>query len=269
MKKIALIGGGLVVVVVVAVVLLVSNLDSLIRTAVEEVGSRATQAKVTLNEVEISTEGKGALRGFTVGNPGGFETPSAFKLGEVAVSLDVGSVTSDTVHIREVVVVGPEVTYEFKPGGSNLEVLQRNVTQFAGGGGSKPADKAESSGEGGKKLIIDRILVRDGKVTVSANAAFLKGKSLASPLPTIELKDVGKAKGGASAAEVVQQVMSRVTAAAGQAVASLNISELAGSVQGLTSGAGATVQKAVGGAQESVTKGAEDAAGSLKKLFGK
>lgn len=71
-------------------VVLVSNLDSIIKTAVEEVGSEATQAKVTLSEVEISAdEGKAALRGFSVSNPAGFETPSAFKLGEVAVTLDM------------------------------------------------------------------------------------------------------------------------------------------------------------------------------------
>lgn len=83
MKKVAIIGAGIVVVIVIGAVFLLSNLDSIIKAAVEEVGSEATQAKVSLNEVEISTEGKGALRGFSVGNPAGFETDSAFKLGEV------------------------------------------------------------------------------------------------------------------------------------------------------------------------------------------
>ena len=132
MKKIALIGGGLVVVVVVAVVFLISNLDSLIRTAVEEVGSEATQAKVTLSEVEISTEGKGALRGFIVGNPSGFETPSAFKLGEVSVSLDIASVTGDTIRIHEVLINGPEVTFELKAGGSNLRCCSGTSSNLPG-----------------------------------------------------------------------------------------------------------------------------------------
>jgi len=128
MKKIAIIGGVLVVVIVIGVVVLLSNLDSIIKTAVEEVGSDATQAKVTLSEVEISAdEGKAALRGFSVSNPARFETPSAFKLGEVAVTLDIGSVTEETVHIKEILNSGPEVTYEWKSDGSNLEVLQRNV----------------------------------------------------------------------------------------------------------------------------------------------
>jgi len=284
MKKIAIVAGGLIVIIVVGLIVLWSNLGSIIKAAVEEVGSEATQAKVTLNEVDISSDGKGALRGFSLGNPAGFETPTAFKLGEVSVSLDVASVTSgDTVHIREIVVAGPEVTFEWKSDGSNLEVLKRNVEKFAGlGGDSKSgsgASESAKSDDGGTKLIIDRIVLRDGKVSVSANAAFLKGKTLDADLPNIELKDIGKDKGGASAGEVISQIMDEVTGAAGKAVASLNIGELTKSLGGLTSGAmemmkggtsGATdaVQKGVSGAQDSIKKGAEEATGTLKKLFG-
>ena len=271
----------MIVIIVVGLIVLWSNLGSIIKAAVEEVGSEATQAKVTLNEVDISSDGKGALRGFSLGNPSGFETPTAFKLGEVLVSLDVASVTSgDTVHIREIVVAGPEVTFEWKSDGSNLEVLKRNVEKFAGiGGDSKGGSEAAKSDDGGTKLIIDRIVLRDGRVSVSANAAFLKGKTLEADLPNIELKDIGKDDGGASAGEVISQIMDEVTGAAGKAVASLNIGELTKSLGGLTSGAmemmkggtsGASdaVQKGVSGAQDSIKKGAEEATGTLKKLFG-
>ena len=272
MKKVAIIGAGLVVVIVIGAVFLLSNLDSIIKAAVEEVGSEATQAKVSLNEVEISTEGKGALRGFSIGNPAGFETESAFKLGEVSVSLDVGSVTEDTVHIKEVLIVGPEVTYEWKSGGSNLEVLKRNVEKFAGIGGgqsgSASGGSAESSSDGGKKLIIDRVVLRDGKVSVSANAAFLKGKKLDASLPNIELKDIGKDKGGASAGDVIAQIMDAVTGAAGKAVSSLGIGELTKSLGSLGTGAMDAIKGGTSGATDAVKKGAEEATGTLKKLFG-
>ena len=74
MKRWLIIGGSLVaavvVVIVVVVVFVLSNIDTLVQEAVEEIGSEATQAKVTLDEVDISiTSGTGALRGLTVGNP--------------------------------------------------------------------------------------------------------------------------------------------------------------------------------------------------------
>tara|TARA_E500000331_G_scaffold10286_1_gene9501 strand:- start:864 stop:1052 length:189 start_codon:yes stop_codon:yes gene_type:complete len=62
------------------VVVLLSNVDSIIKTAVEDVASEATQANVTLSEVDISAnEGKAALQEFSASNSFGFETPSAFK----------------------------------------------------------------------------------------------------------------------------------------------------------------------------------------------
>ena len=86
--------------IIFGVVVLWSNIGLINKTAVEEASSEATKAKVTLNEIHILADGKGAIRGFLVGNPAGFETPSAFKLGEVSVSLDIGPVSSDTVRIH-------------------------------------------------------------------------------------------------------------------------------------------------------------------------
>ena len=62
MKKI-LIGAGVVIAVLAIVVyVVVSQSGSIIKAAVEKYGSEITQAKVTLNEVDLSlTSGKGTL----------------------------------------------------------------------------------------------------------------------------------------------------------------------------------------------------------------
>jgi hypothetical protein len=87
MKRWLLIGGGLVIVVIAGLFYLYSSLGSLIKAAVEKYGSEITQAKVRLNAAEVSaTSGTGALRGLYVGNPQGFKTPSAFKLGEISLT---------------------------------------------------------------------------------------------------------------------------------------------------------------------------------------
>ena len=77
----------------------------------------------------------------------------------------------DAVHIKETLISVPEVTYEWKSDGSDREVLQQNVEKFAGiGGGDSKSSGGESSlsgsDEGGKKLLIDRIILRDGKVSL-------------------------------------------------------------------------------------------------------
>jgi hypothetical protein len=44
--------------------------------------------EVRLNEAEVSaTSGQGALLGLTIGNPKGFKTDSAFRLGEISLTL--------------------------------------------------------------------------------------------------------------------------------------------------------------------------------------
>ncbi len=272
MKKGLLIGGGVVVIAIVAVVIfLISSIDSLVKTAVEEFGSKATKTQVTLNEVEISTSGKGTLRGFTMGNPAGFKTPSAAKLGEISVDLDVNSITSDTVMIREIVIAGPEITYELASGGSNIDAIQKNVQEFTGGGkgdaGAAKKDDAAAKEEGGTKLIIENLYIRDGKVNVSAS--FLQGKTMTAPLPAIHLKDIGKDKGGASPGEVVEKIMEQVSKSAGSAVSSLNLGKAMDAAKKGAEGAKKMLESGAGGATETLEKSGEGIGGAIKGIFGK
>ncbi len=298
MKRGLLVGGALVVVLVVAAIAyVVLNINPIVKDSVQTFGSEITKVAVDLNEVDISPwSGKGKLAGLTIGNPKGYKTDSAFKLGVVSIDLDVGSVTDDTVIIHEIVIVAPEVTYELGPGGSNIDVIRKNVASFLGGGkksdgggGGQPSGEA-GSGDGGKKIIIENLIIRDGKVSISA--ALLKGKKLSVPLPSIHLKDIGKDKGGASPGEVVEQIMAAVSDGATKAVGSLNISGLvkgaAGMVNDVTKGAtdvikglgkglgenlptdaiGKAVGDGAGAATKAAEEGAEKAGKALKKLFG-
>ena len=250
MKKLLYIGGALLVVIAIGLYFLFSSLNSIVKAAVEKVGSDATQAQVRLNNVDIQlTSGKGAMRGLTVGNPSGFKTERAFSLGEISLQVDVGSVTKDTIVIKEIVIAAPEVTYELATGGSNIDALQRNVNAYTGGGSAK-AEKSQGGGEGGKKLVIENLYVRNGKVNVSATA--LGGKTLTTPLPDIHLTNIGKQSGGATGGQVTQQVLSAIGQSATKAATSLpDVSKLTGSAK-----------EAAAGATKSAGEG-------LKKLFGK
>ena len=105
----------LIVVIAGASIFLLSNLDGLIKEAVERVGSEATQAKVSLNEVSISIKsGSGSLRGLKVANPKGFKTPSAFELGGISITLDIASIGQDPIVIKEITITKPQVTYELE-----------------------------------------------------------------------------------------------------------------------------------------------------------
>ena len=74
MKKIAL-GALLVLLLIIggSVYFLLSNLDGLVKTAIETYGSEATKTAVSVSSVKIVLQdGSGSIQGLTVGNPKGF-----------------------------------------------------------------------------------------------------------------------------------------------------------------------------------------------------
>lgn len=251
MKRWLYIGGVLLVLIAIGMYLLFSSLNSIVKAAVEKIGSDVTQVQVQLKEVNIElSSGKGALRGLTVGNPPGFKTERALSLGEISLQIDPGSVIQETVVIKEIVIGAPEITYELGDQGSNFDALKRNIDAYTGKGkdkGKVPKSADDGSG-GGKKLVVEHLYVRNGKVNI--NATVLQGKSLSAALPDIHLTNIGKQKGGATAGELAQQVLAAIGQGATKVVTSPDISKLVGSTR-----AGAADVKGIGE--------------GLKKLFGK
>jgi hypothetical protein len=257
-----------IVLVVAAVFLLLGNLNDIIEAAVEESGTTVTQAQVSLGEADVSIQnGSGALRNLVVGNPAGFDTDQAGSIGEISVKIDTGSLGQDPIVINEVLVLAPEVTYELGENGSNIDTIQRNVESYMSQFGGSESGGSSSEGP---KIVIDRILVEDGKVNVSA--AGLAGQSLSAPLPRVELTDVGRDSGGTTPEAVVAQITEALTSGIGSAVGTLNLDEVLsgagtlveGAAEGVTEGAGGAVE----GIGEAVGEGAEGVGEAVKGLLG-
>ena len=193
------------------------------------------------------------------------------------------------VVIKEIVIGAPHVTYEVGgDAGSNIDALKENANAFMAkhGGGAKGAagstDSSDSTGSetaGGdkraakdeKKLIIENLYIRGGEVSVSAT--MLEGITLTAPLPDIHLKDIGKQAGGASPAEVANEILTAITDASTAAVASLGVEGLIGctgkAVEGAVEEATEAIEKAVGsGAGEAVEEGLGEAKKALEGLLG-
>lgn len=251
MKKILIGVVVLVVIIAAGAYFLLGNLDAIVKAAVEKIGSDLTQTRVTLDDVDIEeTSGRGVFRGFRVTNPDGFSDDDAFKFEEVSVTIDATSILSDPVIIKEIVIVGPEVFYEFGDDGTNLDRLSKNVQSKAGSGGG-----GES---GGPKFVIENLYLRDGKVTVRAP---LLNEKISLPLPTIHLTDIGKEGRGATPGDIADQMMEAILAGAGSAVSSANIDigaltesagELAKDAQKVLEEVGGDIAKEAGDAIEGV-----------------
>ena len=251
MKRVISIGGGLLVLVAIAVFFVYSSLDTIITRAVEKYGSEITQTKVTLKETEISaTDGKGALRGFRMTNPSGFKTDSSVEFDEISMALDIKTITEDTIVIKDITISGPRITYEHSSGGSNIDVIKKNIDSYLGTGSS---EKKSSEGSG-KKLIVEKLSILNGKANVSA--AILQGKTMSVDLPNIVLKDIGKSKGGATPGEVASKVMAALQKNINGSVKHLNLDQAKEMVGAVVSGAKDMLEKSTSGAKDMLEKGA-------------
>jgi hypothetical protein len=172
------------------------NLDGLIKSALASHGSAMTKAPVSVVAVKIApADGKGTISDLVIGNPAGFNSSHALKVGRIDVEVDLGSVAKDVILIRRIAVHGPDVIYEKGDAMTNFDAIQKNIAGYLG-----PADNNRS----GKKLIVEELTIRDAKA--HASAAFLNGRSVSVPLPDITLKNLGKAKGGITPGELGQEV---------------------------------------------------------------
>lgn len=206
MKKPLWIALIVIVVLVVAVVALpLIFINPIIKHGVEAVGPAVAKVEIKLADANLSLwSGKGTLRGFVVGNPEGYKTPSAMSVGEVSVAIQPRSVFSDKVVVESVRVVAPEITFEGGLQGNNLKAIMANVQAASGGATSTSQPGAPAEGAG-KKLEIGEFQLTGGQLKLSTGV--LGGKSLTLALPDIQLRDLGKGSDGITGAELTRQVL--------------------------------------------------------------
>jgi len=254
MKKVLLIVVLLIVAVIGAAIYFVfTNLDAIVKTAIEQVGSQTTQTAVRVDKVKIRlTDGAGTISGLSIANPKGFAAANAFSLGEIDTQIDINTLTKGPITIDRVIIRKPQVFYEMnKDRESNLNALYKNIAAGTGGGSTKkPAAKSDEP-----KLIIRHFQVAEA--TVEANVVPLN-KKLTLKIPTIDLKDLG-GKSGATPSEISKQVLDIITQRALAAVKQAGIDE---KVQAIKSEA----QQKLGTKKSEVESRAKE---KLKNLLGK
>ena len=212
MKKLVLIGCALVVVVAAVVFFGLSNLGPIIKKAVNTYGPEITQTQVRLGDAGVSLfSGEAKLSDLLLGNPKGFNTPQAMKIGSIYLNVDEKSLTGNPIVIDQIEVVAPEITYERSGREDNFKALLRNVKQRTGAGQSGgDASKTAGTGDsgGGKKLLIRSLVIKDGRINLTAKA--LAGKTVSAELPYIELKDVGGQKEGVTPAKAMNLILAEL-----------------------------------------------------------
>ncbi len=168
-----------------------------IAAGVEAFGPEVTQTEIKLDKVDFSLlAGSASLGGLMVGNPEGFQTDSSIQLGSVDLDLDPWSAMSEKVVIQQILIDGPEITYEMVSGKSNIGQILANIESFTG-----PSVEEEET-ESSKAFQIDLFRITNGKITVLIPA--VQPEPIIVDLPDIELKDIGQGEKGATLQEVLR-----------------------------------------------------------------
>jgi uncharacterized protein involved in outer membrane biogenesis len=289
MKKV-LIGIGITLLVIVIVVIIAINFfaGSMIKAGVEKFAPDILGVPVTVENVYVGLlRGKVSVTGLVVGNPEKFKSDYLFSLGKFSIKIDLKSLSTDTIIINKIIIKAPEISYELALGSSNIGTLLDGLKKEDAEEQVEENKKEQSSDTEavpGKKLIIEKILLTDG--TVSVNISALGGKGATLPLPKVEITDIGKEKeGGANIVDVVTEVIYAISSSVLQVVsgsmdllgdsakaaigAAGDVAGIAGDAAKATVGIAGDATKATVGAAEDVAGATVGAAGDAAKNVGK
>lgn len=188
MKKTILIILFLVIVVLAGgVYYVLTNLDSLVKEAIEQFGSQATQTRVEVQRVNIHLKkASAAISGLTVANPGGFSMPNAFSLGEISTRLDLKATNKANIAIDEVKILSPEIFYEVNADRkANLNLLKDRLA-----GGDKNAAKQTGAGKSADMPTLSIHKFVFSGAAVHALLVPLKNKQYDLKLPAFTLSNL-------------------------------------------------------------------------------
>lgn len=263
MKPGRVIGAGvsLLLVIIVAVMIYIwMSLDAIVAAAIEKYGSQVTRTPVRVSAVSIDLKsGAGAIEQLRVGNPGGFSAKDIFALDGITTRINLDSLSADPIVIEEINISAPHVVYEINNAGkSNLDALEENIAQSTQGGNTtgEPAAK-DSAGPG---IVIRTLVIEGGQI--DAEVAALPDKPLSAKLSRIQLNNIGEKQGGATGAQIAEQVIAALIREVGPAVATLGLNKYLGKDVEQIKALGEKLEGQAG--ETAVTRGKE----GLKKLLG-
>jgi hypothetical protein len=194
------------------------RLDGAVGATVERYGAAVTGTDVDVGGVDLElTQGRANLSRITIGNPDGYETEYAVRIGDASVALDVGSLAGDVPVIEELTLDGALINAEQRETASNLTDIQRHATE--------PSGDPDPGASAGGKIIVKRFRLRDARLVLTSEYL---SKPEELPLRDVVVENIGTATGGATYAQAAEAMLTPVLAAARSAAAERLKSEAAG-----------------------------------------
>lgn len=217
MKKVALgIAGLLVITIVVGFVVFAKNLDAIVKIAIEEIGSEVLGTTVEVSEVKLElTDGKGQISGIKVMNPNGFSNAAMLELDNMALDLDLSTITGPVYVINNILIDGVKVLAEQRQGTTNFQIVLDNLDRMTTASDESAVDPAVDSAQ--------EVLFAIGKFTFENSSAKLVSDQLgeyALDVPGIGITSLGTKENPLTVEQVGSQALNQLFQQITQAVSS-------------------------------------------------
>jgi len=196
----------LVIIILVAVIVVAVNLfaDHAVRVGIETAATKTLNVGVSVSNVDLSIMGgKLALQNLLINNPPGYQHDKLLQLKNAEIEVDVKSLLSDVVNIREIKLDGVDVILEQRGISSNN--LQDVITAIRRG--SKDDETS------GKKLRIDNLEMSNVMVQMKLLPIPGQADTVTLNLSPIRMTNLGsdnKLDTAALSGEIVLAIANRV-----------------------------------------------------------
>ena len=225
-------------------------LGSLSAALTKSMGPKYTGTPFKVAKIHINPfTGSLRVKDFHLGNPQGYDVEDAVSVQEFNVDVAPLSLLGSKIHVKNIDIIDPYVSYIGNNGTNNFDAILANVKKNLDIKEKDDADEAKKEKDG-KKIVIDRFHIEGVK--------FKMGIMPTIPIPVpITLTDLGKEDSenkkadGLTMKEMGTVISSKISGA---------LSKAGGGVMNLFSGDAA---KGLGDAAKSVGDGASKAAGTV------
>lgn len=157
--------GGLLAFVVVALLTLPLWINPIGTSLAGAIVPSFTGTAFNLERINLNPyTGKLLVSGVRLANPEGYAETNAFTLGSLSVDVEVSSLLSDTIHVRDVTVDAPFASYVLDAQGSN------NIERILAAVNEKLGPKKEKKDESETKVVVDKLTVKNVRAVVGAGA---------------------------------------------------------------------------------------------------
>jgi hypothetical protein len=259
MKILKIVGLAILVVLAIGILGFYIFGEGLIKSGVEKAASNTLGVGVSIKKVHLSLlQGKVGIEGLVVKNPQGYANENLLELGDGQVELDIGSLMSNTIRIKQIKLDGTKLTMEQKGLTNNLqEIIKRLPKEEA-----KPAAE-----EKGKNLLIDRLEITNTNVKVKLLPVPGKADTVSLNIDPIVMEKLGS-DSKMSIGKLTAKILTAIATGVAKQGAGLLPDDM---VKGLGSALGGVVdlgKAATREGQKVLEKGAEAGKGILEGAKG-